>query len=141
MANVFLSYSRQDQGVAELIATEIERKGASVFKDTALVAGDEMQHQIEDSIGSADVVVVLLSENVERSKWVQSELVNALEQKKRIIPVLLGDNAKNNYVWSLVADRQAIKIDDTGSPTEVATKVSDMILSTAGDPSLYGLKL
>ena len=140
MSEVFLSFAKQDQEMADRIAAAIESHGGSVVRDTGLAAGEDIQAQ-EDAIRHADVVVVLLSESMSPSRWVQSEVVNALEKKKRIIPVLLGANAKNNYVWSLVADRQAIEVGDMTSPAEMADKVSEIVLSTGQpDPTLYGLK-
>jgi hypothetical protein len=130
MPNVFLSYSRQDEAIADTIATEIERGGSSVFRDTALAAGSNFASQIEDEIQRADVVIVLLSRNTSRSKWVQNELINALEQKKEIIPVLLDQDAKDNYVWSLVADRQVIEGGRTESAMNIARRVSGAVLRT-----------
>jgi hypothetical protein len=52
----------------------------------------------------------LLSKNLKGSSWVQREAALALKdsQDRRIIPVLLDDEAQNNLVWPLVADRRAI---------------------------------
>jgi TIR domain-containing protein len=128
MPNVFLSYSRPDAVAAEAIAEAIRQSGSSVFRDTALVAGDHYGEVIKKAIRRADIVVVLLSKNVNRSRWVQSELISALEQKKTIIPVLLDQNAKDNYVWSLIADRQAIE--GTEPLEAIAQRVSDAVLLT-----------
>jgi hypothetical protein len=124
MYNVFLSYSTADEHAASVICDEIRNHGATVFLDqSTLVSGAEFRREIDRAIKDADAVVLLLSSNSKRSKWVESELTKALEHKKTIIPVLLDEDGKNNWVWPLIADRQVIERKSSESLSEVARRV------------------
>jgi tetratricopeptide (TPR) repeat protein len=129
MSQVFLSYSRDDGEAARQVSEAIERlKSGSVFKDMdALVAGTDFSSHIGQQIRDAEAVIVLLSRNSKRSKWVEAELTAALEQKKKVIPVLLDKDAKNNWVWPLISDRHAIERQDWESLPELAEKVAQEI--------------
>jgi hypothetical protein len=113
MPDVFISYSRQDRKTAQHIIGELRKKRLDVFFDRdALVAGESFDATLTEAIRSARVVVVLLSANTARSRYVERELASALEsaEGKTIIPVLLDGEATRNWVWPLVANRQAIDL-------------------------------
>lgn len=135
MADVFISYARDDAAKARQLQRALVEVGLSVFEDQdVLVAGTDFSRAIADSLRSAKAVVVLLSANTRRGEWVQEELTSVLEAKAGplVIPVLLDRQAKENWVWPLVANRQAIDL--TNRPdeiAEVATRVRKAILRTA----------
>src|ERR1700694_3428245 len=105
MRNVFISYAREDQAAAELIANRLRKAGVSVFVDEAsLVAGGNWSAQLGRAMQDASAVVVLLSANSRKRTWVDSEVQSALESKKLVVPVLLDAQAKDNWVWPLVAN-------------------------------------
>lgn len=120
MVDVFISFARDDAMTAKRLQEALSRAGLSVFVDQdVLVAGTDFTSAIADSLRSARAVVVLLSASSRRSKWVQEELASVLEQKAGplVIPVLLDRQAKDNWVWPLVANRQAIDL--TEKPYEL----------------------
>lgn len=113
MADVFISYARDDGETANQLAMELKRRGLSVFFDKdVLVAGTDFRLEIAQALRTAKAVVVLLSANTKRSSWVQEELSSVLEQADgpRVIPVLLDGHAKENWVWPLISDRQAFDL-------------------------------
>lgn len=115
MVDVFISFARDDAMTARRLQQALATAGLSVFVDQdVLVAGTDFTSAIADSLRSARAVVVLLSASTRRSKWVQEELASVLEQKAGplVIPVLLDRHAKDNWVWPLVANRQAIDLTD-----------------------------
>jgi hypothetical protein len=112
MRSVFISYSRDDQTAAQLIAKYLSDAGLSVYFDyQGVVSGDSWSDQLGSALRAADAVVVLLSSNSRRSTYVEDELQTALESKKLVVPVLLDEGAKQNWLWPLVATRQAFKLD------------------------------
>jgi TIR domain len=112
MDKVFISYTRDDQVAARLIAKRLTAAGFEVFFDTeGIVAGDSWSNQVSAALQHAAAVLVLLSSNSRRSSWVQDELQTALENKKLVVPVLLDEGAKQNWLWPLVATRQSISLD------------------------------
>ena len=90
MAQVFLSYARDDVGRAKAIAATIERAGFSVWWDRELVGGAEYSREIDDSLKAADAVVVLWSRSSVGSAWVRDEAA-AGRDTGRLVPVRLDD--------------------------------------------------
>jgi WD40 repeat protein len=66
---------------------------------------------------------VLLSRSSQRDTPVDAVLTGALE-KKVVIPVLLDERARNNWIWPLVADRQTVERIDNEPLEFVAKRVA-----------------
>ncbi len=137
MADVFISYASGDAAQAMQLHHALVDVGLSVFRDQeVLVAGHDFSRAIAESLRSSKAVVVLLSANTRRGGWVQEELTSVLEAKAGplVIPVLLDRQAKENWVWPLVADRQAIDLTERPDEiAEVATRVCKAIRRTDQD--------
>ena len=73
MANIFLSYEREDEVRARPIAKQLELAGHSVWWDRQIKGGGEFSAEIEAALAQADKVVVLWSERAVRSAWVRDE--------------------------------------------------------------------
>ena len=73
MANIFLSYDRDDEARARPIAKQLELAGHSVWWDRQIKGGGEFSAEIEAALTKADKVVVLWSERAVRSAWVRDE--------------------------------------------------------------------
>ena len=124
MANVFISYAAEDRGIANELSAMLQADGQSVFFDHAIAAGTNFSESIGKALAESKAVVVLLSRNSNRSKWVEMELRAALQRGHVVIPVLLDDEATNNWVWPLISDRQAIRIDSPTGIEEVVRAVN-----------------
>lgn len=133
MADVFISYARDDSETADELAAELKSRGVSVFFDKdVLVAGTDFRKEIAQALSSAKAVVVLLSANTKRSSWVQEELSSVIERTEgpRVIPVLLDSHAKENWVWPLVSDRHAVDLSNRQEKLgEVASRLATLISS------------
>lgn len=133
MRRVFLSYARDDQVAAHLIADRLSDAGYSVFVDfESLVSGVDWSERIRTALESASAVLVLLSSNSRRSNWVQDEVQTALESKKLVIPVLLDGGAKENWLWPLVATRQSVLLDLRSADLDVQLDRLVQSLSSLG---------
>ncbi|GEM_PF-5041181 len=127
MSDVFISFAHQDVSMAHLLARKLQEQGLSVFFDqSTLVSGDSFKKSILEKIKIAQVVVVLLSNNSKRSRWVEHELQTVLENNSNVIPVLLDSSATENWVWPLISNRNAIKY-KSGDDISIIT---DNILKT-----------
>lgn len=73
MADVFLSYKREDQPIARAVANDLEAEGFSVFFDVSIEVGDSWDATIERELAAARAVVVLWSPRSRESKWVRRE--------------------------------------------------------------------
>lgn len=88
MADVFISYAREDGRVAHDLAALLERAGFSVWWDPELRAGAAFAEEIERELERASIVLVLWSGHSIRSKWVADEAEFAARNGK-LLPALL----------------------------------------------------
>ena len=88
MANVFLSYARENTGQASTLARFLERAGYSVWWDRNIEGGSEYTREIDDALNQAEVVVVLWSAHSVGSAWVRDEAASGRDTN-RLVPVKL----------------------------------------------------
>jgi formylglycine-generating enzyme required for sulfatase activity len=88
VADIFLSYNREDQPKAKVIAKALEAEGFDVWWDTVLRAGQTYDEVTERQLHEAKAVVVLWSTRSVRSKWVRAEATLG-DRKSALIPVML----------------------------------------------------
>ena len=88
VADVFISYSKQDRAIAEALASRLTNTGHSVWWDTNLVGGDQFRQVIVEELNAAKSVIVVWTPNSVKSEWVASEAQRAAAQKK-LVPVKL----------------------------------------------------
>jgi hypothetical protein len=90
MADVFLSFAREDQPTAARLATALEALGWSVWWDHRLLAGQDFRAEIQRKLDEARCIVVLWSNLSVQSGFVINEASEGLEGG-RLVPVLLED--------------------------------------------------
>jgi TolB-like protein len=73
MAQVFLSYAREDREFAARIARVLEQSGHGVWWDRRLDGGEEFSAEIEAALDAAEVVLVAWSKDSVKSRWVRDE--------------------------------------------------------------------
>jgi formylglycine-generating enzyme required for sulfatase activity len=88
VADVFLSYNREDQAKAKIIAKGLEDDGFEVWWDTVLRAGQTYDEVTEKQLRDASAVIVLWSARSVRSKWVRAEATLG-DRKSALIPVMI----------------------------------------------------
>jgi formylglycine-generating enzyme required for sulfatase activity len=90
MADIFISYAREDWEKARTLAAVLQAKGWSVFWDRELRPGQRFHREIERQLEIARCVVVLWSRAALESDWVRDE---ADEGKSRdiLVPARLDD--------------------------------------------------
>ena len=88
LADIFLSYAREDLAKARQLAAALEKQGWSVFWDrTALLAGQDFDEVIEQAIEQAGCMIVAWSVASKRSDWVRGE-ANIGRERKILVPIL-----------------------------------------------------
>jgi hypothetical protein len=91
----FLSYNHQDKDEARRLGGQLTFAGARIwFDDWEVQAGDSIPGKVNEALASMDTLLLVWSENANRSKWVRRELETAItrsteEDGLRVIPVLL----------------------------------------------------
>lgn len=88
MADIFISYAREDRAFAERIARGLGALGLEVFWDTEIPPGQTWADYIEGKLTQCRAVIVLWSQHSTKSQWVREEARMGRE-KAKLIPVLL----------------------------------------------------
>jgi hypothetical protein len=92
---IFISYAREDRVFAERLAKDLQARGTRVWLDLwEMRVGDSLIQKINQGIEESDYLIVVLSPDSVRSRWVQEELsaglIRQLEDRDvRILPALL----------------------------------------------------
>ncbi|HWI88670.1 MAG TPA: TIR domain-containing protein [Sphingomicrobium sp.] len=73
MADVFVSYARSDEPLADRVAEALRAEGYHVWRDDELPAHRAYAEVIEERLKSAKAVVVLWSAEAAKSQWVRAE--------------------------------------------------------------------
>ena len=92
MSQVFISYSRKkkDNEFVEQLSQSLKDHGFEAWWDiNKLKAGDDWSHEIEVAISASKYLVVVLSKESIKSKWVKKEYTYAMNSGIKIIPILL----------------------------------------------------
>ena len=88
MADVFISYSREDRPRAEQVARGLGAVGLDAFWDTDVPPGQTWADYIEGKLSQCKAVVVLWSEHSTKSQWVHEE-ARMGRDKSKLIPAML----------------------------------------------------
>lgn len=88
MADIFLSYSRDDLDRVRPLVTALEKEGFSVWWDRTLIPGEQFAETIDREIQSAACVVVVWSESSVASQWVKNEALDGMDRGV-LVPILL----------------------------------------------------
>ncbi|MDX5445901.1 MAG: TIR domain-containing protein [Zoogloeaceae bacterium] len=87
-----------------MVTHRLKHAGHEVWIDhLKLRPGDNISRKIHEGIGSADAILVIVSANSLRSKWMLQEfsslaLSELSNREQRIIPILLDDSAVPSYL-------------------------------------------
>ncbi len=90
---VFISYSRRDAEVADLLRQDIERAKRPVWIDGELTGGQEWWETILGQIRGCSLFVFALSPDSLRSKPCMAELQYALALGRPLLPVMVRDTS------------------------------------------------
>lgn len=92
VADIFISYSRQDSLFVEELRAALKSQGRSVWLDTSDIAPTSLwRHDITEAIDAASAVLFVLSPAWLGSEVSQRELQYAVEAHKKLVPVLYQD--------------------------------------------------
>lgn len=79
MSDIFISYARPNEGIAQATAEALRSAGYNVWRDDELPAHRAYSEVIEERIKAAKAVVVLWSADAAKSQWVRAEADAARE--------------------------------------------------------------
>lgn len=89
---VFISYSRSDEDVAKEVTKSLQKKNYWAFLDTENIAGGQyVQQTIMKAISDRDLVLLIDSPAAAKSKWVEKEIVEALNRRITVCALRLQE--------------------------------------------------
>ena len=100
MADIFISYKREDRPWAKALAGALETQGWSVWWDTRLAAGERFDDVIGAELKKARCVIVLWSKRSVESEWVKDEAHQG--KKRRILVPVLIDNVEQPWAFQRI---------------------------------------
>lgn len=99
MADIFISYAREDRQRASALADALEGCGYSVWWDRQQVPGQAFDEVIEQQLEACKVVLVCWSDDATASTWVKAEARFALDHEK-YVPVLFQTPCKLPFLFA-----------------------------------------
>ena len=103
-SDIFLSYSRADQRLADQFVTIASGRGLSVWYDQMIEGGEDWRSKIVDAVGSAKVLVILFSDHSNASRQLIKELAIADTFQKLVVPVLIANcQPRGAYLYELAS--------------------------------------
>ncbi len=96
----FISYSSQDQELAERLHADLQAKGVRCwFAPEDLKIGDRFRPKIDEAIRLHDKLLLILSEHSVSSDWVGSEVEAALEKERQRKQTVLFPVRLDDVIW------------------------------------------
>jgi len=124
MADIFISYKREDRSRVEPLAKALEDQGWSVFWDRTIPAGKTWRQVIGEALETARSVIVAWSKSSVESSWVQEEADRGRE-RNILIPILI-DNVKPPLGFGAIQAADLISWESSQSSPEFGKLISDL---------------
>lgn len=93
MADIFISYKREERSQVERLATALRGLGFSVWFDASLSAGETFSDEIDREVRAAAVVLVCWSPAAAGSQWVKAEAQIGFSRSNLISARVAGPDA------------------------------------------------
>jgi hypothetical protein len=125
-SDIFLSYSRADQQLAEQFVRTASARGLSVWYDQMIEGGQDWRGKIVDALGTSKALVILFSEHSNDSRQLIKELAIADSLQKLVIPVLIANcQPRGAYLYEL-ASRNWVNL-HPNPETRLSTLVENLL--------------
>jgi hypothetical protein len=102
--DIFLSYCREDEGVAKRFAQLASTRGLNVWYDEMISGGQDWRQAIVAALQHSDALLILFSEGSNRSTELIKEIAIADRLGKLVIPVLIQDTEpRGPYLYEMAS--------------------------------------
>ncbi len=108
MANIFVSYNRENEDKTRALVNDIQELGHTVWFDHDLSGGQVWWDTILETIRNCDVFVFVLSDGSLNSSACKLEYTYASELGKTILPVLIGEEVSTNLLPPILSKIQFV---------------------------------
>src|SRR5438477_12445656 len=110
---VFVSHATADKWLATTLCEKIETIGATTFRDDRDIhGGDDIPEEIRRQIKQSKEVLVLLTPESVRRKWVTLEVGAAWGWSKRLRIVLVLNHVSVDPIPDMIKNKKAIPLND-----------------------------
>lgn len=93
---VFISYSSKESGDAYQMRDILTANGISCWMaPQSIPGGSDYTKSIPSAIAGCGAVVMLCSQNAQRSYWVKTEIIEAINRQKLVIPFVIDEYQLN----------------------------------------------
>ena len=135
-SDFFLSYRRSDRALAKRLVDAIVARGATIWWDEMIPGGVDWRDEIVEHLNSAQVMIILFSEDCNQSRQLRKELALADEMNKVVIPLLIEDTKPKGHFLYELASRNWLQIysDPESKIDDVSEKLLEMVGFTAPGP-------
>lgn len=127
----YLAFEPPDDEAARSIAAELERNGWTVTLSNAALRSPERAAALAQTVGAADVLLVLASAAAEGSVWMQRETAAALNNGRSVVVVLAGDLSADAWLHTTLDTAAAIDMRG-GARSEILAQIADRARSANG---------
>ena len=136
MADIFLSYAREDQEIARAFADAFMSEGWGVWWDTLIGPGTMFQRRVAEQLNAASCVVVLWSQYSVSSSWVLEE-ADVARVREVLVPVQI-DSAPLPVGFRLIQTASLVNWDrrpTAAAFAAVCERIKAIIASKASNPA------
>lgn len=129
---VFISHARNDREIADSLASELKRRGFSVWEEKEVSPGQKWASYIESALENSDLMVALLREHSYSSSYVRNELEYALFSerfKNRLLPVFIASSREKEFLripWVLESLKH-LKFDESTPIQIIVERVANEV--------------
>lgn len=106
MARIFISYTRADgSDLAQMLKQGLEELGYEVFLDIDdIPGGRDWEHYLKAEVARSDILLALVTPESKDSKYVFVEYEQARDQRKAVIPLVMGKTPLPGYLhqWNAI---------------------------------------
>jgi len=144
--DVFLCHASEDkEAVVRPIAKALDEMGIKYWLDeTEIGWGDSVVGSINDGLGRARIVLVVISKRFMRKKYAKKELFSAIsreirEERTLVLPLLVGNEGERNEILgeiALAADKMYLVWEE--DPERIAAQLAEKIANLSDTPGPPG---
>jgi formylglycine-generating enzyme required for sulfatase activity len=132
MADIFISYAREDRSRIEPLAKALEELGWSVFWDRTIPTGKTWHRFIGDALKSACAVIVAWSQESIDSDWVREEAESG-RRRGILIPILI-DAVDPPLGFGAIQAADLVNWDPAKSSPEFVKLIADISIILGPSP-------
>jgi hypothetical protein len=133
---VYISHSTKDDDVALAVRQQLSADGHDVFMANAdVLPGENWADAISDALAESDAMVVLLSPDAVKSRYVRNEISYALGSPRyegRVLPVVVRPSADAPWALRTLKDVNVTGLSAPEAAARVARGVRGLVRRAAG---------